>query len=377
MDVRSNIITNAVSVALLLILRYVARSRTLRARAEDRIYAVMIFGVMLGSVMDALSFVIDGKTFFGARVLNYFLNTYIYSANMLLPFLMLVYVDLCLYGRKNRIWARYKIHIIVGAVMAAVNIVNYFVPISYVITENNVYERRPFSYAYYAVILFYFISIFLLLHKYKKENGEKSFISFGMFIVPIAVGTGLQFLFYGLSLAWLSSAMGLIGLFMMQQNELAFIDPLVGTYNRQYMDRIISSWIGHNRSFAGAMIDIDRFKEINDTYGHAEGDSALTSLASIMKQSGDGREWLFRFAGDEFVVLKLADSEDELDGFIKDVNAQINQFNLGDHPYKLSVSTGSSFCTGGNVDAFVKEMDGRMYEMKKQHHAKLDVPGEQ
>ena len=372
MDVRSNIITNAVSVAILLILLYAARAKTRRDRTEDKVYKIMIFGVMLGSIMDALSFVIDGKVFFGARVLNYALNTYIFSANMLLPFLMLVYVDLCLYGKPERIWERYKVHIIVGAVMAAVNIVNFFVPISYVITENNVYERRPFSYFYYAVIIFYFISIFLVIHKYRKEYGAKGFLSFGMFIVPIAIGTGLQFLFYGLSLAWLSSAMGLTGLFMMQQNELAYIDPLVGTYNRQYMDHVLSAWTGRNRSFSGAMLDIDRFKNINDTYGHTEGDRALQALSSIMKQSGDGRELIFRFAGDEFIVLKLSAEAGALDGFIENVNTKIDSFNNEGRPYRLSLSYGTSFFSGGGIDSFMKEMDDRMYVMKDEHHRAID-----
>ena len=369
MDLRSIIITNAISVAILLILHYVARARIIRDRPEDRVYRIMVIGVMLGSVMEAFSYVLDGKLFFGARVLNYFINTYIFSANMLLPFLMLVYVDLCLYGRIDRIRKRYKPQIIIGIAMIAVNIVNFFVPISYVITENNVYERRPFSYFYYVVIIYYFMSIFFLLRKFQKENGARVFLSFGIFIVPVIVGTGLQFLFYGLSLAWLSSAIGLVGLFMMQQNEMAYIDPLVRLYNRQYMDHILSSWISRNRHFVGAMLDIDDFKSINDTLGHTEGDNALKEAAEILRQSCVGEEWLFRFAGDEFIVLKLSDSPDGIDSFIEKVNECISDFNRADHPYRLSLSYGVSFFSGGSIDVFIKEMDARMYAMKEKNHA--------
>ena len=161
-NIRSILITDSVSVAILVILHYVARARVIRDRTEDRIYTVMVFGVMLGSIMDAFSFVLDGRVFPGARVLNYLINTYIFSANMLLPFFLLVYVDLCLYGRLDRIWRRYKAQIIIGIVMVAVNFVNYFVPISYYITEQNVYERRWFSYFYYVAIIYLFMSIFFL-----------------------------------------------------------------------------------------------------------------------------------------------------------------------------------------------------------------------
>ena len=371
MDLRTIIVTNSVSVALLLILLYTARAKTLRDRAEDRLFSIMVIGVMLGSIMETLSYLIDGKVFVGARVLNYVMNTYLFSANTLLPFFLLIYVDLCLYGKKKRIWKHYKPQIIIGAAMITVNIINFFVPISYVINENNSYERRPLSYLYYVVIVFYLISIFFLIRKYKKHNGARVFLSVWMFIIPVIVGAGLQFLFYGMSLAWLSSAIGLLGLFMMQQNEMAFIDPLVHLYNRQYMDSILSYWISRNRSFAGVMVDVDKFKSINDTYGHSEGDKALTTLSKILKQSGSDEEWLFRFAGDEFIVLKLTDSPSGLDDFVKEVDRQVELYNSKEHLYKLSISYGISFFSEGSIDTFMREMDERMYEMKEKHHSEL------
>ena len=58
------------------------------------------------------------------------------------------------------------------------------------------------------------------------------------------------------------------------------------------------------KTFAGVMLDVDRFKSINDRFGHSEGDKALKVTAGILKRSRLDREWVFRFAGDEFVVLK-------------------------------------------------------------------------
>lgn len=364
MDLRSIYITNGVGAAILLILYFASKTRTLRNRIEDRVYTIMIFGVMLGCVAEVLSYVLDGKTFFGARVLNYVVNTYIFSANVLLVFLLLIYVDLCLYGDKTRIWKRYKPQIIVGVVMILANVVNYFVPISYYISELNVYERRPFSYAYYAVIVYYCVSITVLLKRFEKENGARAFFKFGMFVIPVVVGVGLQFLVYGLSLAWLASAIGLVGLFMMQQNEMAYIDSLVSTYNRQYLDHILAAWISRGETFVGAMVDIDKFKSINDNFGHSVGDEALKDLTRILKQAAKYHEHVFRFAGDEFIVLKLTDTPRGLDRYMKKVKTLVDEFNAGDHVYKLSISYGISFFDDSNVDTFLKEMDDRMYEMK-------------
>lgn len=367
MNLRSVIIPNAVSVALLVILLFVARFKIIRDRTTGKVFSFIVYGVMLGSVVEALSYVLDGNLFPGARILNYAGNTILYTANMLLPFLLLVYVDLSLYGKMDRIKKQYKVQIIIGAIMVFVNVINYFVPITYTITAANVYERRPFSYAYYVVIVYYFISIFVLLRRFKKENGARIFINFWMFLVPVIIGTGLQFLFYGLSLAWLSSAIGIVGLFMMQQNEMAFIDPLVGIYNRQYLDHNLSAWISRGRTFVGVMMDLDKFKSINDTFGHSEGDKALKQLTEILRGAATDGERLFRFAGDEFIILKLSDGVDGLDDFMQRVRKSIAAFNAQRRPYMFSISYGTAFFDGGNADLFLKKLDERMYQMKESH----------
>ena len=188
-------------------------------------------------------------------------------------------------------------------------------------------------------------------------------------MLPILIGAALQFLFYGLSLAWVSAAVGLVGLYMMQQNELAYIDPLVDTYNRQYLNHILSSWANHEKTFAGVMLDVDRFKHINDSFGHSEGDRVLKDVTGILKQSRRENERVFRFAGNEFIVLKLTAREDGLEEYMDQVARKVEEYNRGDRPYQLSLFYGMSFFRTGELDHFMKEMDGRMYEMKAMHHA--------
>ena len=86
---------------------------------------------------------LDGRVFPGSRLLNYAANTYLYSLNVLLPFFVMVYVDLGLFGDPGRIRKRYMPQIVVGILMIALNLLNYSVPVIYYITEQNVYERRP------------------------------------------------------------------------------------------------------------------------------------------------------------------------------------------------------------------------------------------
>ena len=368
MNLLSIYVSNGTGIFILAMLLYASRTKILRRRVEDKLYTFMILGVMMSCFMEAFSYTLDGKVFPGARVLNYIANTYLFSVNLMLPFSVLVYVDLGLYGDTSRIWKCYKPQIIIGLIMFSITILNFFVPICYYITEQNVYERRPVSYVYYFVILYYCVSSIILTKRYERENGAHAFFNINMFLIPILVGAGLQFMFYGLSLAWLSSAVGIVGLYMMQQNEAAYIDSLVGTYNRLYMDQVMSAWIARNRSFVGVMLDIDRFKMINDKFGHSEGDKALKRVTDILKRSRSDNEWVFRFAGDEFIVLKLAESADGLSAYLDEVNRRVKAYNSGANQYPLSLSYGVSFFDKGDVDSFMRDMDERMYEMKARHH---------
>lgn len=368
LDLRSIYTSNGAGVAILLVLLYVSRTKALSRRTEDKVFWFMLLGVMVGCCMEALSYAIDGRLFPGARLLNYVANTYLYSMNLMLPFCVLTYVDLELYGDPKRIWRCYKPQVIIGAGMLTATLISLFIPITYYITDANVYERRPFSYVYFVVIFYYCISALLLTRRYERENGAKAFLNIGVFLMPIFVGTALQFMFYGMSLAWLASAIGLCGLFMMQQNELAYVDSLVDVYNRQYFNRVLTAWASREGGVIGVMFDLDDFKGINDNFGHSEGDHALQSTTNILKRARQDDEWVFRYAGDEFVVLKRTSDPGGLDVYLQHVRKGLDEFNAQHHPYRLSLSYGVSVLDGQSVDAFMGEMDKKMYEMKAQHH---------
>ena len=370
MDLLSIYIANGIGVFLLLMMLYISKRSVFHSRLEDKLVLVMIAGVMLGCIMEAASYMLNGHLFSGARILNYIANTYLFTANLLLPFCVLVYTDVSFGGSLDQIRKKYRIQIAVCIIMLAANLVNLFYPLSFWISDANIYERRPFGNIYYFVILYLCISAFVTTKRYEKKSGTKSFINIEVFLMPILVGAALQFLFYGLSLAWLAAAIGLIGLYMMRQNELAYLDPLSGIYNRQYLNHTLASWIGRGRSFAGMMIDVDDFKQINDRFGHSTGDEALKIVTGMLRRSCREGELIFRFAGDEFIVLNMCSSEGGLDPFSRVLQEELAAYNGSEPRFPLSLSYGISFFREGSIDTFMREMDDRMYAMKQNHHAK-------
>jgi len=92
----------------------------------------------------------------------------------------------------------------------------------------------------------------------------------------------------------------------------ALLDPLTGLHNRVAWDQRMAELaieLEHgNAGFALALIDLDHFKRINDTHGHAAGDNALTEFGDFCRQAFGDDDFVARFGGDEFVVLLAAPS---------------------------------------------------------------------
>lgn len=89
--------------------------------------------------------------------------------------------------------------------------------------------------------------------------------------------------------------------------DLSIRDPLTGLYNRRYLNKVLSSEIGRalrlNRSLSLILLDIDKFKRINDQYGHVKGDHVLQALAECFELMIRPYDILSRFGGEEFLIL--------------------------------------------------------------------------
>jgi len=92
-----------------------------------------------------------------------------------------------------------------------------------------------------------------------------------------------------------------------QASELVRYDPLTGALNRKGMDEALESEVARARRQGGslslAMLDIDNFKKLNDSLGHAAGDAALMHLSQVTREAIRPQDALARYGGEEFVVL--------------------------------------------------------------------------
>jgi diguanylate cyclase (GGDEF)-like protein/PAS domain S-box-containing protein len=158
--------------------------------------------------------------------------------------------------------------------------------------------------------------------------------------------------------------------------EQAIHDPLTGLYNRYYLNKILDREVKrskrHHHRMSFMMIDVNRFKEINDRYGHQMGDEILKEVAALMREAVRESDIVVRYGGDEFLIV-LTETNGEVDSIKQRITKKVtllNKKNGGlDFPVTLSIGSASwDPQDHTSVEEIMIEADKRMYEDKKGHN---------
>jgi diguanylate cyclase (GGDEF)-like protein len=150
------------------------------------------------------------------------------------------------------------------------------------------------------------------------------------------------------------------------------VDALTGIGNRYAFNEFIANLSRQTtkQAYSIVMIDMDHFKEINDTLGHLEGDNALRDMAAIIKGNLRSNDFAARYGGDEFVVAVRAESD--INRIMERIQAAIdNQNSKNLRPYKIEISCGVGvFFTHGDqsIKEFLARIDSLMYRNKAERY---------
>lgn len=155
-------------------------------------------------------------------------------------------------------------------------------------------------------------------------------------------------------------------------NRLTVTDELTGAYNRRYINEIlpleiIDSSI-HDRTITIAIMDIDYFKNINDTYGHLAGDYILKEVVKIIRKNIRSIDSIARYGGEEFIIIFNHNKCEDILKVIERIRKKIEEYDFIFDGIKINVS--ASFGVEGigeneSVETLLEKADKKLYEAKR------------
>jgi two-component system cell cycle response regulator len=159
--------------------------------------------------------------------------------------------------------------------------------------------------------------------------------------------------------------------------ELAMQDALTGLGNRRYFDeqlkRAMHNANRHHSVVGLVLADLDKFKIINDTYGHFTGDLVLQEFANVLRLCIRDSDGLFRFGGDEFTIIVENTNDTALTIIENRINLALKS-NVLLKKYQLGCSIGSTFMNrADNEISFFERADETLYQSKMQSARRLSV----
>ena len=162
---------------------------------------------------------------------------------------------------------------------------------------------------------------------------------------------------------------------------MAYRDPLTSLWNRRYFEERLKEEIsrsrraGSSRKFSVLIVDINEFKEINDTHGHQAGDRLLKWVGAFLTEHLRTHDVPCRTGGDEFAVLLPDLSSEDCGRIIGRLRDQLKAANLGrDIPVHLSLGTASWPEEGTTSETLIAQADEAMYVDKRRQKAAKAMP---
>ncbi len=375
MCLESKLLLNLYSIALLLVVIHYTVKHHDRRKLQNALFLGISWVTILLLMMDVLARtdgMVTGPYPFFNQIGNYFL----YLLGPALGMLWFLYLHVQVYQQKEATLRLLKPLGLLLAANALFCTVSLHTGWLYTIDSGNVYHRGPWLFI--PVLLDFGLLLFstAYLIAFRRKLGLYHFSN--LLVLPVMVGASMvvQLIFYALPIIMNAFSLGVLIIFINIQNQNVYTDHLTGIYNRKRLDKYLVER-DHQQSgirpFGGMLLDVDRFKEINDTYGHAQGDLVLREIAKLIQGCLRSDDFVARYGGDEFFVVVNTGSRRVLEDVVRRLRRALKKLNdsgaLG-HPVSLSMGYDIYDPQGGfSVEEFQKQLDERMYDIKKQRRA--------
>lgn len=165
-----------------------------------------------------------------------------------------------------------------------------------------------------------------------------------------------------------------------ESESMTITDPLTGAYNRRYFDLRINEemnrYIRYSTIFSLSLIDIDHFKQVNDTFGHQIGDSVLKEVVMLIKQNVRDTDIVARYGGEEFVVIYPFTPRLGVLTQVERLRSVIEGHKFAGLDRQVTISIGAADSAGkSSPDQIIQEADSSLYVAKRNGRNRCVIVG--
>ena len=372
-----------VVIAVLSLLLFHSLSSGDRQARQILIIRIYMYSIAL-TLFDMVWKVIESGRVQVTRDANCVINILYYLICATLAYYWFCYSEFSLGGRMQYNMRAHAFIRIPLYIMYALIISTYWTGFFFYIDANNRYVRGPYyllflimTYLYAAFAVVHAFHRALTAHTYALSTEYKRLARFAFFPLIASI---LEIIYPNIPFVPAGLMLSLLTLHLEVQELKISQDPLTQLNNRNKLFPYLEGLI-HQDGIVGKlyffMLDVDGFKNINDGYGHTEGDAALVLVANSLKEYCKGmNSFLARYAGDEFCIVHQLVYPGEIEKMTREIIDLIEENGRkADKPYVLRVSVGYACYDGmmSSVKDLVDAADRELYKMKEARHKENGV----
>ena len=373
MNLSFSVLTANIISILLIGTLYLANRQKAEYDRDMRLLQQMMVTIGIANISDCCVYYLAGSSNIVIKVLVFLSGSGLFLGNVMIGYLWAKFIMVHMNIPFSDI--RRNIYRTIGLISIVLLVINIFYPLVFSVSDGR--YQRGFAYIIFLIFAaFYILDSLYLYVKRVKKNGSLKLFPVHIFLIPVILGVVIQAFFVEIAITWTSIAISVAGIMTALKNEIIFTDCLTGLYNRVYLEFI------HKRAcnkkdcwVSGIMIDLNGFKQINDNYGHAEGDLALCIVADLLLKSFSEYGVVTRYAGDEFVIMLNTTDDQLIQKIIKSAKKNfVTENEKNDKPYQLSASMGYAITNLSNetIDDFMNRIDEQMYQDKMKYYEHND-----
>ena len=373
MNLSFSVLTANIISILLIGTLYLANRQKAEYDRDMRLLQQMMVTIGIANISDCCVYYLAGSSNIVIKVLVFLSGSGLFLGNVMIGYLWAKFIMVHMNIPFSDI--RRNIYRTIGLISIVLLVINIFYPLVFSVSDGR--YQRGFAYIIFLIFAaFYILDSLYLYVKRVKKNGSLKLFPVHIFLIPVILGVVIQAFFVEIAITWTSIAISVAGIMTALKNEIIFTDCLTGLYNRMYLEFI------HKRAcnkkdcwVSGIMIDLNGFKQINDNYGHAEGDLALCIVADLLRKSFSEYGVVTRYAGDEFVIMLNTTDDQLIQKIIKSAKKNfVTENEKNDKPYQLSAFMGYAITNLSNetIDDFMNRIDEQMYQDKMKYYEHND-----